>query len=75
MLGANPQNTHLEKADQIQTEIMRKMRPEERLARAVEMNRTMRRLMDAGLRVQKPSWSEEQRKREIARRVLTARTS
>ena len=61
--------------DQIQIDIIRKMRPEERLAKAVQMNQTMRKLMDAGLRMEKPTWDADQRRREIARRVLTARTS
>lgn len=67
--------TSSQTADQIQIEIYRKMKPEQRLAQAVRMNRTMRELMDAGLKAQRPEWSADQRRREIARRVLTARTS
>ena len=51
------------------------MAPEQRLAQAVRMHQTMRRLMDAGLQVQQPDWTAEQRRREIARRVLLARTA
>ncbi len=62
-------------ADQVQIDIYRRMKPEERLAQAVRMNRTMRQLMDAGIRAEHPDWSDQQRQRELARRILTARTS
>jgi len=61
-------------ADRIQAAIYRRMSPEQRLAQGVRMNRQMRSLMDAGLRRQKPAWSEEDRRREIARRILHAST-
>jgi hypothetical protein len=61
-------------ADRIQAAIYRQMRPEQRLAQSVRMNRQMRSLMDAGLRQQKPTWSAEERRREIARRILHAAT-
>jgi hypothetical protein len=61
-------------ADLIQTAIYRKMAPEQRLAQAMRMNRQMRSLMDAGLRQQKPAWTDEERRVEIARRILHAAT-
>jgi hypothetical protein len=61
-------------ADLIQSAIYRKMPPEQRLAQAVRMNRQMRALMDAGLRQQKPEWTDDERRREIARRILHAST-
>ncbi len=67
-------NQKTTEADRIQAAIYRKMAPEQRLAQAVRMNRQMRALMDAGLRQQKPSWTETERHREIARRILHAST-
>jgi hypothetical protein len=61
-------------ADRIQVAIYQKMPPEQRLAQAMRMNRQMRALMDAGLRQQKPTWTEAERRREIARRILYAST-
>ncbi|MFA6961496.1 MAG: hypothetical protein WC205_12145 [Opitutaceae bacterium] len=61
-------------AEARQTAIYRAMPPEKRLAQAVRMNRQMRALMDAGLHQQKPEWSGEERRREIARRILHAAT-
>ncbi|EIP97377.1 hypothetical protein OpiT1DRAFT_01814 [Opitutaceae bacterium TAV1] len=61
---------HSKDADRIQAAIYRRMKPEQRLAQAVRMNRQMRGLMDAGLRLQKPEWTEAERRREIARRIL-----
>ena len=61
-------------AEDRQAAIYRAMLPEKRLAQAVRMNRQMRALMDAGLRQQKPEWSVEERRSEIARRILHAAT-
>ena len=65
----------MSESDRVQLEIIRNMRPEQRLAKAIQMNKTMRQLMDAGLQMQKPDWSADQRRQEIVRRVLTAQTS
>lgn len=61
-------------AEARQTAIYRAMSPEKRLAQAVRMNRQICALMDAGLRQQKPEWSAEKRRSEIARRILHAAT-
>jgi hypothetical protein len=66
--------SHQIKAEQHRVEIYRRMLPEQRLAQAVRMNHSMRSLMEAGLRAQKPDWTELQYRREIARRTLHART-
>jgi hypothetical protein len=68
------QAAHQIEADRIQAQIYRDMKPEQRLAQAVRMHRSMRQLMDAGLRMQHPDWSAEQRRNEIARRVLLSRS-
>ena len=64
----------LTEADRVQAAVYRKMAPEQRLAQAVRMNQQMRSLMDAGLRQQQPTWTDEERRREIARRILHAVT-
>jgi hypothetical protein len=61
-------------AETLQREIYRRMTPTERLQQAVRMNRQMRSLMDAGLKAAHPDWPAEQRQREVARRILHART-
>jgi hypothetical protein len=57
-----------------QAEIYREMRPAERLRQALRLSRTMRSLMDAGLRAEHPESSAEERRRLIAERILYART-
>ena len=69
-----PASDHLRDAEERQAAIYRRMTPTQRLQQAVRMNQQMRSLMDAGLRAQHPAWSEQQRRREIARRILHART-
>ena len=65
---------HRAQADALQAEIYRRMTPARRLEIAVAMQRQMRDLMDAGLRMAHPEWTGEKRRREIARRILYART-
>jgi hypothetical protein len=64
----------LHEADECQAAIYRRMTPTQRLEQALRMNRQMRSLMDAGLRAQHPEWTEAERKRVIAQRILYART-
>ncbi|MBX6419429.1 MAG: hypothetical protein IRZ06_00260 [Nevskia sp.] len=52
--------------------IYRAMTPAQRLEQALRLRRQMLSLMDAGLRAEHPEWTEEQRQREIARRILVA---
>jgi hypothetical protein len=68
------QREHLDKAVARQAEIYRAMTPAQRLQQALRLNDLMRALMDAALRQEHPDWSEDQRRRTIARRVLNART-
>lgn len=55
-----------------QDAIYRAMTPAQRLEQALRMNRQMRSLMDAGLRTQHPEWTEQQRRKKIAERILYA---
>ena len=61
-------------ADAIQTESFRRMPPERKLELAVAMQQQARDLMDAGLQLNHPGMSADERQREIARRILNART-
>ena len=61
-------------ADALQVEIYRRMSPSRRLELAIAMQQQARELMDAGLRLTHPHLSAEERQREIARRILNART-
>lgn len=60
---------HVATADARQVEIYRRMSPSQRLEQAMQMNRQMRVLMDAGLRATHPHLSADERRREIARRI------
>lgn len=60
-------------ADARQNEIYRRMTPSARLALAMQMNDSMRALMDSGLRSTHPHWTSDERRREIARRIRHAR--
>lgn len=65
---------HISAADARQVEIYRRMTPRQRMAVALGMHEQARALMDAGIRVSHPQWSEAERRREIARRTLNARS-
>jgi hypothetical protein len=71
MMPATEHQTH---ADALQIEIYRRMRPARRLELAVAMQEQTRALMDAGLRRSHPNLTAAERRREIARRFLHART-
>jgi hypothetical protein len=66
-------SSHAAATDARQVEIYRRMTPSQRLEQAMQMNRQMRVLMDAGLRSTHPQLSEVERHREIARRIRHAR--
>ena len=73
--GADPTaETHLEQANAIQSAIYKRMAPSRKLDLAVAMNRQAHDLMDSGLMQAHPEYSAEQRRIEIARRILHART-
>ena len=74
MLASMELSDHTADVDARQAAIYRAMTPAQRLSQALSMNRQMRSLMDAGLRSAHPEWTAEQRRREIATRVLYART-
>lgn len=65
---------HVSAADARQTDIYRRMTPKQRVAVALGMHEQARALMDAGIRASHPHWSEAERRREIARRTLHARS-
>src|SRR5690606_1683187 len=65
---------HVQAGDARQAAIYREMTPRARLEQALRMNRSMRRLLAAGLRAQHLGWDEAQVRREVARRILHART-
>jgi len=65
---------HIRAAHDRQVAIYRAMTPQQRLAQALRMNRTMRELLAAGFRDRHPQWSESQVKRAVADRILHART-
>ena len=66
-------SAHAAAADARQVEIYRRMTPAQRLEQAMHLNRQMRTLMDAGLRVTAPQLSAPERHREIARRIRHGR--
>lgn len=57
-----------------QTEVYRRKTPAQRLALGMALNRQMRELMESGLRALRPELDETGRRREIARRILYARS-
>ena len=65
---------HVAAADARQVDIYRRMTPNQRMAVALGMHDQARALMDAGIRALHPQWSETERRREIARRTLHARS-
>jgi hypothetical protein len=73
-LGDMSTTVQMSDADARQTEIYRRMTPSQRLALAMQMNRSMRELMDSGLRATHPHLSAGERHREIARRIRHARS-
>jgi hypothetical protein len=57
-----------------QMSIYRAMTPQQRLAQALQMNRTMRQLLAAGFRLRHPNATEAEIKRAVADCILHART-
>ncbi|MBI2517687.1 MAG: hypothetical protein HYV95_12355 [Opitutae bacterium] len=73
-MSALAEPEHVRAAHERQVAIYRAMSPEQRLAQALRMNRSMRELMAVGFRSRHPEWSESQVKRAVADRILHART-
>ncbi len=65
---------HVKEASERQAAIYRAMTPGQRLQLGQKMNDEMRSLMEAGIHAQHPDWTAEQRRAEVARRILYART-
>lgn len=65
---------YLRSAHEKQIAIYRAMTPERRLQQALRMNRSMRELLAAGFRLRHPDWTESEIHREVAQRILHART-
>ena len=65
---------HVRAAHERQVMIYRAMTPQQRLAQALRMNQTMRKLMATGFRERNPGWTEAEVKRAVADRILYART-
>ena len=65
---------HIRAAHDRQVAIYRAMTPQQRLAQALRMNRTMRELLAAGFRQRHPSWTDAEIERAVADRILHAWT-
>ena len=61
---------HVRKAREMQTDIIRRMTPAQRLAQAERMNQAMRELLAAGFRHRNPGWNEQQVRAAAAERIL-----
>lgn len=72
--GSGETEGHLAKSDEVRSAIFKRMPPSRKLELAVAMSRQARDLMDSGLRKTHPEFTLEQRRVEIARRILHART-
>lgn len=67
-------NTPGTDADRIQTEIYKRMTPDERWQQALRLNAAARELKAAGLRSQHPDWSEKKIQDEVRKIFLYAAT-
>lgn len=72
MATALPEREHAAHAHQ--AAIYRAMTPAQRIALALRMNATTRRLLALGFQNRHPDWSEAQIRRAVADRILYART-
>lgn len=57
-----------------QVAIYRAMTPQQRMAQALRMNASMRRLLALGFQSRHPDWPDAQVRRAVADRILYART-
>jgi hypothetical protein len=65
---------HERAAQAYQAAIYRAMTPQQRIAQALSMNATMRRLLALGFQNRHPDWTDAQIRRAVADRILYART-
>jgi len=65
---------HEHAAQAYQAAIYRAMTPQQRIAQALRMNATMRRLLALGFQSRHPEWTEAEVRRAVAERILYART-
>jgi len=65
-----PDPRRIEVMDDAMAEVMRRKTPAERVAMVLDANRTMRLLIEAAVRRNHPDYSDEQVRREVARRML-----
>lgn len=56
---SNPAEAHVEKANEVQSAIFKRMSPSRKLELAAAMNRQARELMDSGLRQAHPEFTAE----------------
>ena len=60
----------IEVVDDAVAEVLRKKTPAERIAMALDCNRTARMAIEGAIRTQHPDWDDEQVASEVARRML-----
>jgi hypothetical protein len=60
----------IEVVDDAMAEVLRAKQPWERVAMVGQANRTVRHLLAGGIRFRHPNWTDEQVRREVARRML-----
>ncbi len=61
----------IEVVDEDVAACLRRLTPAEKLTQMGDANRTGRLLLAAGIRHRNPGWSDEQVRREVARRLLS----
>ena len=64
----------IEVVDEAVAKVLRSKEPSERVAMIGQANRTMRALLAGHVRTRHPDWSDEQVRREVARRLLRGTT-
>jgi Rv0078B-related antitoxin len=64
--------SQIEVVDEAVAAVLRRKTPAERVAMALDMNRTARLLIEDGLRTRHPDWTDDQIKVEVAWRMLPA---
>ena len=60
----------IEVIDDTMAQVLRGKQPWERVAMVGQANRTVRQLMAGGIRSRNPDWTDDQVRREVARRML-----
>ena len=65
-----PDPQRIELPDKAMSDLLRTKTPAQRVAMILDANRTMRLLIEGPLRERHPEWTDEQVRREVARRML-----